>query len=254
MTQTQPPMRVLVTAGAQGIGQAISQRFIEAGAHLAIHYQSSREQALALVAEAEARGVKAIALAADLTKPDEAAGLSRKAVAFLGGLDVLVNNAGSMVERRLSTAVDSTYWDYVFALNVRSAQQVTQAALPALCANAAGAIINIASIAGRKGGGPGGLAYSAAKGALLAWTRALANELGGQGVRVNALAPGLILNTEFHATHSTAEAIAKTIQATPLQKAGTPDDVARAVLFLANERTGFISGATLDVNGGIYCA
>ena len=131
---------------------------------------------------------------------------------------------------------------------------VTKFAAPAL-RNANGAsVVNLASLAGRKGGHPGSLAYSTAKGAALTMTRAMSNELGPDGVRVNALAPGLILETSFHDTHTTKESAAKTIAGIPLGRAGNPGDVAHAAVFLAEQFDGFITGATLDINGGVYSA
>ena len=106
--------------------------------------------------------------------------------------------------------------------------------------------------AGRKGGHPGSLAYSTAKGAILTFTRALAVELGPLGIRVNALAPGLILGTSFHNTHTKPEAAQATVATIPLGRGGTADDVARAAVFLASEFDGFMTGATLDINGGVY--
>ena len=111
---------------------------------------------------------------------------------------------------------------------------------------------NLASQAGRMGGHPGSLVYSSTKGAVLTWTRALARELGGRGVRVNAVAPGLILGTSFHNTHTTPESAAASVAGIPLQRAGSGEDIARAVTFLASEYDGFINGATLDINGGVY--
>ena len=131
---------------------------------------------------------------------------------------------------------------------------VTRQAAPYLIESKNSSIVNLASLAGRKGGHPGSLIYSAAKGAVLAFTRALASELGPRGVRVNALAPGLILGTHFHNTHTTPESAQATIAGIPLGRAGTPADVARAAAFLASEYDGFISGATIDINGGVYCA
>lgn len=246
--------RVLITAGAQGIGEAISQQFIEAGAHVAIHYFSSKKTADALTQKAHEQGLSATAIQGDLCDADEAKRVVDTAINYLGGLDILINNAGSLIERRTLEKTDSAYWYKVIDTNISSAQFVTQAAVPAMQKNANGSIVNLASLAGRKGGHPGSLAYSMAKGAILTWTRALANELGPQGIRVNAVAPGLILGTSFHNTHTTEASAQATIAGIPLQCAGTANDVARAVIFLASEYDGFINGATLDINGGVYSA
>ncbi|BCD97900.1 SDR family NAD(P)-dependent oxidoreductase [Marinagarivorans cellulosilyticus] len=246
--------RVLITAGAQGIGQAISQQFITAGAHVAIHYFSSSFVAQELAAKAQKEGLKAIAIQGDLCKIDDAQKVVDTAVNHLGGLDILINNAGSLIDRRTLESCDSNFWYKVIDTNISSAQFVTQAAAPVMKNNPNGSIVNLASLAGRKGGHPGSLVYSMAKGAILTWTRALANELGPHGIRVNAVAPGLILGTSFHNTHTTKDSAQATIASIPLQCAGTADDVARAVIFLASEYDGFINGATLDINGGVYCA
>ena len=181
-----------------------------------------------------------------------------EAVAFLGGLDVLVNNAGSMVRRVPSAEADDDYWAEVMSLNLGSLRRVSRAAVPHLMAAAktggGASVVNLSSIAGQRGGAPGSLAYSTAKGAVLAYTRTLALELGPAGVRVNALAPGLILGSQFHAVHTKPEAIRATIATIPVGRAGTTDDVARAAVFLAAEFDGFITGATLDLNGGAYMA
>jgi 3-oxoacyl-[acyl-carrier protein] reductase len=110
----------------------------------------------------------------------------------------------------------------------------------------------LASLAGRRGGHPGSLVYSTSKGAILTFTRALSAELGSDGIRVNAVAPGLILGTSFHNTHTTKESAASTTESIPIKRAGIASDVARAVLYLASEYDGFITGATLEINGGVY--
>ncbi|MEI8206068.1 MAG: SDR family oxidoreductase, partial [Kiritimatiellales bacterium] len=181
-------------------------------------------------------------------------GLVRRAVEFLGGLDILINNAGALIARRRLDDVDSAFWRQVMDVNISSMMNVTRCALSALRAAGGASVVNMASLAGRKGGHPGSLAYSTAKGAVLTFTRALAAELGPDGIRVNAVAPGLILETNFHNTHTTKESAAATIAQIPLGRAGTPADVARAVVFLAGQFDGFITGATLDINGGVYCA
>lgn len=243
---------VLITAGAQGIGEAITKHFIDHGANVAIHYFSSAEKAKTLEDEAKRKNLKAIVIKGDLTKEQDANNLIEKTVAHLGGLDILINNAGSLVARNLLSEMETNFWHKVMDINLTSMMFVTRAAGPHLAKNNNSSIINLASLAGRKGGHPGSLAYATSKGAILTFTRALATEFGPQGTRVNAVAPGLILGTSFHDTHTTSESAAKTIEGIPIQKAGNPDDVARAVLYLASEYDGFITGATLDINGGVY--
>jgi 3-oxoacyl-[acyl-carrier protein] reductase len=244
--------RALVTGAGQGLGEAITRHLIEAGADVAIHYRSSAAGAQALREHAQRLGRRAEMFQADLTDEAAAARLVEDAVRFLGGLDVLVNNAGDLVQRRSIEQLDPDYWARTLAVNLNSMVWVTRAAVPVLAKAGGASIVNLASLAGRKGGHPGSLAYSTAKGAVLTWTRALAAELADRGIRVNAVAPGFILGTRFHATHTTEESARQTIAQIPLRRAGTPDDVARAVVFLASEYNGFITGATLDVNGGVY--
>jgi len=246
---------VLVTGGGQGLGHAITEHLIEAGANVAIHYFSSEQGARELQNRARKSGLKAEVFRADLTRPLEAESLVNKAAESLGGLDILINNAGDLVERRSIQDLDETFWQRTMDINVTSMTFVTRAAVPWLARARDGAsIVNLASLAGRKGGHPGSLAYATAKGANLTWTRALAIELAPNGIRVNALAPGFILGTRFHATHTTQASAEATVKQIPLGRAGTPADIARAALFLASEYDGFITGATLDINGGVYCA
>ncbi len=244
--------RVLVTAGAQGIGAAITRRFIEADATVAVHYYSSESSAKSLVDEARGRGLDAIAVQGDLTQREDAERVAVEIKSAFGGLEVLINNAGSLVERRYHGDVDDIHWKTVWDVNVTSAQNMSQAVVELLGKNGGSSIVNLASLAGRKGGHPGSLAYSTSKGAILTWSRALASELAPKGIRVNALAPGLILGTSFHDTHTTKESADATVATIPLGRAGNVDDVARAALYLASEFDGFITGATLDINGGVY--
>jgi len=215
---------VLITAGAQGIGEAISKHFIDCEANVAIHYFSSADVAENLVEYAKA----------------------------IGGLDILINNAGSLVARNMLNEMETEFWHQVMDINLTSMMFVTRAASPHLANNENSSIVNLASLAGRKGGHPGSLAYSTSKGAILTFTRALSAELGPQGIRVNAVAPGLILGTSFHNTHTTKESADATTATIPISRAGNASDVARAVLYLASEYDGFITGATLDINGGVY--
>ena len=250
--------RALVTAGAQGIGLATSQQLLRAGCDVFVHYHSSAEAAQTLVHDATALGQRCGIGTGDLTRTEDCDRLVAEAVNFLGGLDILINNAGSLIGRRSLAEADDDFWAKTIMLNLGSMRKATRAAAPHLATaalNRGGAsIVNLASLAGRKGGHGGSLAYSTAKGAVLTFTRALAAELGPQGIRVNALAPGLILGTSFHNTHTTPEAARATVAGIPLGRAGTADDVARAAVFLAGEFDGFITGATIDINGGVYMA
>ncbi len=243
---------VLITAGAQGIGEAISKHLIDNGANVAIHYFSSSDTANELLEYATSKGVKAVAIKGDLTDEADANTLIEKTVEALGGIDILINNAGSLVARRTLNDMDAEFWHKVMDINLTSMMFVTRAAAPYLAKNQNSSIVNLASLAGRKGGHAGSLAYSTSKGAILTLTRALSAELGAQGTRVNAVAPGLILGTSFHNTHTTKESAEQTIAGIPLQRAGNADDVARAVGYLASEYDGFITGTTLDINGGVY--
>ena len=246
--------RALVTGGGQGLGYSIVEHLLAAGADVVIHYFSSEAGARELKSLAQKLGRRAEMFRADLTREAEAAALVNSAANFLGGLDVLVNNAGDLVQRRTIQEVDMEFWQRVWDVNVTSLMLVTRAATPWLVKAGQASIVNLSSVAGRKGGHPGSLVYSTAKGAVLTWTRALANEIAPKGVRVNAVAPGFILGTRFHQTHTAPASAQATIQQIPLGRAGAPEDVARAVAFLASEYDGFITGATLDINGGVYAA
>ena len=251
MSQKLNGKRALVTAGAQGIGLAISRALLDEGCSVAVHYFSSADAANELKAEF---GDRVVALQADLTDPAKTKEMVEEAVKGLGGLDVLINNAGSLIGRRKLDEIEPDFWQTVIDVNMTSMINVTKFAAPALREAKGASIVNLASLAGRKGGHAGSLAYSTAKGAVLTMTRAMSNELGPDLIRVNALAPGLILETSFHNTHTTKESAEKTISGIPIKRAGNPQDVAHATVFLAEQFDGFVTGATLDINGGVYSA
>ena len=246
--------RALVTGGGHGIGKAIAEGLLKAGCDVAVHYFSDEAGASSVVELARSLGRKAKIFQADLTDEGAAKSMVGEAANFLDGLDVLVNNSGGLVARRSIAQVDMAYWQKLIDVNLTTMMVVTREAVPYLAQADGASIVNISSLAGRKGGHGGSLVYSMTKGAVLTFTRALSGELASQGIRVNAVAPGLILGTNFHDIHTTKESANETIRTIPLGRAGTTDDIARPVVLLASEYDGFITGATLDINGGVYCA
>lgn len=245
--------KAFVSGAEQGIGKAVAEHLIDAGCDIYIHYFMGEEGPQELVAKAEALGRKAAYGKADLTSESETNACVAEAAGFLGGMDILVNNVGGIIARKYLGEIETEFWQTVIDVNMTTMLYVTQASLPHLEKAQDGAsIINLASLAGRCGGHGGSLIYSMTKGAVLTWTRSLAAELGPKSIRVNAVAPGLILGTRFHNKHTTKESADATVAQIPLGRAGDSDDIARAITFLASEYDGFISGATIDINGGVY--
>lgn len=242
----------LVTGGARDIGASISRLLAANGASVIINYHGSAERAEALVAHIVASGGKAIAVKADVTVPDQVDSLFAAArTAFGQQLDILVNNAGGLVARKPMDAMDVSFWRTVLDLNLTSVFLVTKAALPMMPDGSA--IVNLASLAARDGGGGGALAYSAAKGAVLTFTRGLSKELAPRRIRVNCVSPGLI-NTTFHDTFTKPEIRAAVAARTTVGREGTPQDVANAVVFLASPAAAYLNGESIEINGGLSFA
>jgi 3-oxoacyl-[acyl-carrier protein] reductase len=241
---------VLVTGGSSGIGAAVAMALGAAGAHVAVHCSRNRQGADAVVAAIERHGGRAVVLEGDLLDRQTPHMLVSRCVAALGGLDLLVNNAGDMFGRRpLAQASDEDY-DRVMGLNVHAAFAVCRAAAPIMCAAGRGCMINTTSIAARTGGGDGVGLYGAAKAFVSTMTRVLARELAPHGIRVNAVAPGVI-QTDFHARHSTAEQLEAARRGIPLGRLGSPDECVGAFAFLADDTlAGYITGQVIEVNGG----
>jgi 3-oxoacyl-[acyl-carrier protein] reductase len=200
------------------------------------------------------KGQKAAYFSGDLTDEDQVKECVKKSAEFLGGIDVLVNNVGGLIARKSLVEVDMKFYNIVMDVNLKTMVLITRECLPYLEKAGGASIVNLSSLAGRKGGHDGSLIYSTSKGAVLTFTRALAGELGPKGIRVNAVAPGLILGTRFHNTHTTQESADETVKGIPLGRAGNIYDIARTITFLASEYDGFITGETIDINGGVYCA
>jgi 3-oxoacyl-[acyl-carrier protein] reductase len=240
----------IVTGGARDIGRAIVLELAAAGASVVVNYHASEHAARQLVAEVSANGGRAIASKADVSNADDVRRLIADTVSAFGEtIHVLVNNAGGIVARKKIEQMDEAFWDEVLALNLKSVFLVTKAALPHLAEGSA--IVNLSSLAARDGGGGGALAYSAAKGAVLTLTRGLSKELASRKIRVNCVSPGLIATT-FHDTF-TAPEVRKTVASrTSAGREGTAGDVANAVLFLASDASSYITGESIEINGGLY--
>lgn len=236
----------IVTGAGRDIGAAVATKLASEGANVAINYFSSSEGADATVAAIKAAGGNAFAMQGDLNKEADVKALVAKTIEAFGSVDVLVNNAGGLIARKTIAEMPVEHWNAVMSLNVTSTFLMTQACLAVM---KSGAIVNLASQAGRDGGGPGAVAYATAKGAVMTMTRGLAKELGPD-IRVNALCPGMI-DTDFHNIH-TPDAGRRGFEANaPLKRQGHVDDAANLVLFLACDDSAFVTGTNVDLNGGM---
>ena len=241
---------VLVTGGASGIGRAVSLAFGRAGANVVLSYVTSAGEATEVTDAIGAAGGQALSRSADLTDAAAVDALFAASRDRFGQVDILVANAGGLLKRSRCVDTDPDFWEQAIALNLTSAFLCCRAALTEMEPRGSGAIVLMSSLAAFDGGGPGASHYAAAKGALVSYTRALAKEVGPLGIRVNGVAPGLI-GTRFHDVFNTPEGRRTTVERTPLRREGTPDDVAETILFLASPRASFLTGETIQINGGL---
>ncbi|MDE3195010.1 MAG: glucose 1-dehydrogenase [Acidobacteriota bacterium] len=239
----------LITGASSGIGAAAAAVFAELGARVAIGYFHNEAGAKKVADSVTAAGGKIVAIGGDVRQTADLKAMVRQTTDAFGPIDILVNNAGSLVERQRIAQITEERWDEIQNLNVKSAVLCSQLVIPGMAERKSGSIINIVSIAGRNGGGPGALAYATAKGALITFTKGLARELAPQGIRVNAVSPGVI-DTPFHEIFSTPEMIKNFVAGIPMGRVGTSMECATPIAFLASDAASYITGETIEVNGG----
>ncbi|WP_175941671.1 glucose 1-dehydrogenase [Caballeronia sp. BCC1704] len=241
---------ILITGASTGIGAAAARAFGRYGANVAVHYNSSKDQAEEVAKDVRALGVSAITVGADVRDSKAIAAVVAQTVDAFGKIDVLINNAGSLVKREpLESATDELF-DDVININARSVVVFTRAALPSLRSGGGGSIINVTSVAARNGGGPGALLYAASKGFVSTITKGMAKEFAADRIRVNAVAPGVI-GTPFHDRFSTPEQLEGFRKSIPMGYIGEADDCSGAFLYLASEAMSrYVTGQIIDVNGG----
>ena len=239
----------VVTGGARDIGRAVCVKLAEEGAKVVVNYFDDETDRDATLEAIKSAGGEAIAVYADVTKQKDIDNMVAKTKeAFGDKLDILVNVAGGLFARKTIDEVDEDFYNLVMNVNFRSTVFVTQAFKPMM--GKGGTIINFASQAGRDGGGPGAFLYAASKGAVSTFTRGLAKELGPQGIRVNALNPGMIA-TKFHDDFTKDQVRVNVANATPLKREGTAKEVADLVAYLASDEASFLTGNNVDINGGL---
>lgn len=240
----------IVAGGARDIGRAVSEKLASQGAKVVVNYFNNAADGEATVAAIKEAGGEAIAVGGDMTKVDDVENLVAEArKAFGDSIDILVNVVGGLVARKPLAEMDIDFFEGVMRLNLTSTFLTCKAVAPHM--GEGSAIVNFASQAGRDGGGPGASAYATSKGAVMTFTRGMAKELGPSGIRVNCVCPGMI-STTFHDTFTKDEVRANVAAATPIRREGKAPEVAELVVFLASPASSFVTGASVDINGGMF--
>jgi 3-oxoacyl-[acyl-carrier protein] reductase len=242
----------LVTGASRGIGSATAIALAEHGVgRLILHYNSYQEGLERVVASVRGSGARADVIQADLGCESGVEAFLKALQAVGPGVDVLVNNAGSLVKRAKLAEFTPELFDRVMTLNVKSAWFIAQAVAPHMIERKSGIIVNVSSIAARNGGGVGAAIYAAAKAAVSTITKGLAKELAPHGIRVNAVSPGTVDN-HFHEQFSTRQVLDGVLAATPAGTLGTNEEVAGTILFLCSDGARYIHGQTIEINGGMF--
>lgn len=239
----------LVTGGSSGIGSWAAIALAECGARVAINYHRNRDGAESTRALIEAQGGQAITIQADVSKRLSANALIEETRQQLGPIDILVNNAGDLIQRSPLVEFPDELLDQVIDLNFKSVLYCSQAVMREMMARRQGTIINVGSIAGHHGGGPGAAIYAATKAAVMCLTKGMAREMSPFGVRVNGVAPGVI-DTPFHEKRSTPEQMAQFVASIPMNRVGTSEECGRVIAFLASDAASYLHGEMIEINGG----
>ena len=239
----------VVTGGGRDIGRAVCVKLAKEGAKVVVNYFDSESDKETTMAEIKAVGGEAISVYGDVTKQKDIDNLvSKTKEAFGEKIHILVNVAGGLFARKTIEELDETFYDLVMNVNFKGTVFVTQAFKPLMGEGAS--IVNFASQAGRDGGGPGSALYASSKGAVMTLTRNWAKEFGPQGIRINAVCPGMIA-TKFHDDFTKDQVRANVANSTPLRREGSAEEVADLVAYLASDEASFLTGNNVDINGGL---
>jgi len=243
---------VLITGASTGIGAAAALAFAAQGSRVAVHYNASRAAADKVAAQVRELGGEAVLVGGDVTQIDNVRRIVAETLTAFGRIDVLINNAGGLVARTRIEDYTEEFLRQIVALNIIQVAMFMREVIPIMRRQKKGNVINVSSIAARHGGGAGAIIYAGAKGFISTATHGWAKEVVGDGIRVNAISPGVIA-TPFHERYSTAEQL-KAMQATiPMNRLGTADECAGTFMYLASDAlSGYVTGQVIEVNGGQY--
>jgi 3-oxoacyl-[acyl-carrier protein] reductase len=240
----------LVTGSSTGIGAAAAITLAERGSWVAGHYRENESAAQRVVEQITTSGGRAFTVQADLVQTDAAQALVHSVLNRYKRLDLLVNNAGSIINRHRLLDITDEFWQEVMETNLGSVLRTTRAAAPTMMEQRSGAIVNVASVAARNGGSLGIIPYASAKAAVLCMTKGLAKELIPYGVRVNAVSPGVI-DTPFHERFTSPAQMEALVSGIPQGRSGKATEIGSVIAFLASEDASHIVGETIEVNGGM---
>ncbi len=242
----------LVTGSSRGIGAAVARGFGSAGARVAVHCHTARAEAEAVVKDIAAAGGRAHLLQGDISEPGAVERLLSETIEAFGRLDVLINNAGDLIQRHPVSEMSDEFFDQQIAVNVRPVFAACRGAVRQFRQQGGGGvIINLSSVAARTGGGGGSSLYAASKAFVATFTRALAKEVAAEGIRVNAVSPGVVDTPMQHRT-TPPEQISAAESAIPMRRIATADECVGTFLYLAsNELSGYVTGQVIEVNGGL---